>query len=202
MIAFMKPSQSSARALETRSAWLELAGGTGSALERWFGEPVLDEHLPGLGEIAGWGFVDESVRPVVSGALYTGFLPEPTSVSLMLTVTCVSDTLDTSSLATLLGLPRGFLQRLAIRSLISGRPAIRVVDRGKLVGETGSEEAAILFQRLVSHLVIGGQPTAAEVEAEARPTLRVRLGDANIVSHATYGNGRPAPGEVEIVDWR
>src|SRR5262245_56252727 len=87
-----------------KAGWLQLAWGQSSRLESLLGSPVVGHLLPGLGEIAGWGLVDEDRN--ISGAIYAGFHPNPTSVVFLLSARVVeNDKLSLDPLETLAQLP-------------------------------------------------------------------------------------------------
>lgn len=197
----VKPAIASAQAIKEESAWIELAWATASGLERWLGEPDIGDHLPGLGEIAGWGLSGDARAEGITGAIYTGFYPNSDNVSLNVSATCIGDKLAMSSLVALLDLPVGCLSRLTIRTLVSSGTVMRVFDRSELVLETRSARAVALGQQLVKSLVNGAVITVSEGIAQEGCPLHVIMNDRQGVSRVRMGKDQAGPGWLTISDW-
>ena len=166
------------------AAWIELASARGAHLERALGRGELGEHLPGLGEIVAWGIVDASDLGEVTGAICTGFLPDPESVSVLLSARRDGSTLSLASLDPLLRLPRSVFSRFALRSFVTEGVASRLTHDDALVLETRSKAALDLAQRLLEHLV-GRRGVVASVQVHERPPFYVDRNTDSLVHRHT-----------------
>jgi hypothetical protein len=191
------PQVASVRAVDGHCAWFDLAWGVAHDLQRKLGPPSIGDHLPGLGELSGWGLMSDDQK--MTGAIYTGFRPRPTSVMMMLSGRCSGTALSLASLALLLELPSGCFERFTIRSLISGVPAERMSDRGETVLESRSRRALQLAELLTTHLVGDSELAISHVTAANHPPLRVLTGD-DCISRFTPGE-LPDPRAVTVSDW-
>jgi hypothetical protein len=171
---FVTPQDASTLAVDRRCAWTDLAWGVAHDLEQKLGPPSVGDHLPGLGELLGWGILSDD--ETVTGAIYTGFRPHPTSVMIMLSGRCSGTALSISSLALLLELPSRCFDRLTIRSLVSECPATRIADRGEVVLETRSDRAAQLAERVTNHLVSDAKLEISAVTAQTNLRVFVSTG--------------------------
>lgn len=168
---------------ETSARWLEQCHGSGVNLEKRFGPAESGEFLPGLGDLVGWGLQGEADGIMLSGAILTGFIPQPKSVSVLLTACATGDRLSLSSLEGLLDLPEGSLETFTLRSWVGNRRVWRVSNQGKTVIETTSRRAAVLCERLVTHLVRDPAVACSEIMSlETPPRLFVRTVDSGVVS--------------------
>lgn len=186
-------------ARETGCRWLEQVYGRARSLETQLGAGEVGDFLPGLGELRGWGLIDEGI---VSGAILTGFAPAPESVSILLTAQRAGNLLRISSLAGLSSLPAGCLDEIGIRSLLSSGPCRQVLDRGKVILETRSVEAAALCRELAQHLVRGPVIEEAAGTVEPRAELLVACDERGVVTDFAMGPMSPAKSQwVAIADW-
>ncbi len=197
---FVTPVAASMRAIEERRAWIEAASGVAHGLDKRLGPPDVGDHLPGLGELSGWGISLATPDRNVTGAIFTGFLPRPESVLVKLSASCSGDRMTLTSLEALSALPAKCFDRLTVLSLVSGGVATRVMDRGELVCETRSAPAAALCRRLVEHLVSNASVAEELANAQHRPTLYV-LPEFGHVSRPTFGDDPKTPGWQAVRDW-
>lgn len=198
---FVEPATASARAVARRDAWIELAGGTARGLEQRLGPADISDHLPGLGEIAGWGLCGGEHNEI-TGAIYTGFVPSPNSVSIMLSAKCHGDRLGLASLVALLDLPACCMDRFTVRSLARGSaPVMRVFDRSELVFETRSARARKLCVNLVEHLVAGAIVTSSEGPPESLFPLKVIVNEHDGVTSFTDNGVSLEFGWIAVSDW-
>jgi hypothetical protein len=188
---------------QTRRAWLPIAYGHRSpAMDERLGRPVVGHHLPGLGELAGWGLVDKDRG--FSGGIYTGFFPDPTSVEFLLSARVVhGDRMSLESLDRLAELPAGILENLQIRSLLSRGPATRIQDRSRFVVDTLSRRALTICEELLAHLVSGSAVQVTRVDACNHPSVLVAVEDDRVIDLREIDKSKASgePGWIEVVDW-
>lgn len=186
-LEIVAPNVASDVATSFRMAWSELAYGEAERPERHLGQPWVAEFLPGLGEIAGWGLVVTNDGRSASGSIYTGFLPAPHRISVMLSSAVVDGYMTIDSMTALMELPSGCLHDFAIRSLVTRGPALRVTRGKTVVLETSSKRAAKLASELVQHLVGGGPAKVVEVASVDRPRLYVLRDENGTVTRYSWG---------------
>jgi len=137
MMRLVDPEIASEFSIRTQSAWLQVGWGRATALPRFLGAPVVRDHLPGLGELSGWGILDEQYG--LSGAVFTGFYPNPNMVVFMLSCDLLqSGLLSSFALDVLMDLPARMLNDFSLLSLVSGGAVIEVRDREHSVLQTKS----------------------------------------------------------------
>jgi hypothetical protein len=196
------PHEASDFSKQTRNAWVSIAYGHRSPiLEEQLGRPIVGDHLPGLGELAGWGLVDRESG--FSGAIYTGFYPNPTMVDFLLSARVSGgDRMSLEPLDRLAQLPAGILEDLHILSLTGRGPAIQIRDRAKPVLDTLSRAAQTRSQKLVRHLVAGSVVTTARVDTCSHPAILVTVEGDRVTGHREHRSTTSRePGWVEIIDW-
>jgi hypothetical protein len=186
-------------AAERKYGGFEIAGGQQDALESFLGPADRDDHMPGLGELAGWGVIDDE-RGFL-GCIYTEFPPWPDQVSFMFSVRCKGDRLALDVLRLLLELPKGCLRTFSVTSLASGGVGLRAVDRGKLTFETRSKRAMDLYLDLTNHLVTNSAVTVSPEPLAVRDPLFVRVHPGDWLSSFHQNNQPPPTGHVHITDW-
>jgi hypothetical protein len=121
----------------------------------------------------------------------------------MLTAVRVGTALNMLSLDSLFGLPHRCLDALEIRSLVISGPCHRVLDRGKVVLETRSVDAANVGAKLVQHLVRGARVDMDEGTAQQRDPLFVVSATSGIVTDFRWAQEGPSDTRwVRIDDWR
>jgi hypothetical protein len=182
---------------------MEQAHASGDELERALGHGEVGDFLPGLGELTAWGLYGDVENRSISGALVTGFQPSPETVSVMMTAIVTNARLELGPLALLAELPRHCFEQFALRTWLLYGPGITVLDRGRVILQTRSREAAKLCKELLAHLVRDADVLEREDDTVSGTPLFVKQDGGGIVTD--YRMAPPLTqdqGWIHVEDWR
>lgn len=184
----------SAKAQLSHSRWLEIGHASAHELEKSLGRGEEGDFLPGLGELTAWGLSADA--PNISGALVTKFLPAPESVSIMMTALAHDSAIAIEPLSLLTALPKHCFETLTLRSWLFHGPAITILDRGRVVLQTRSRNAAMMCRKLLAHLVRDAEIAEREANDVSGTQLFVKCAAGGIVS-----DFRMIPPPSQEADW-
>jgi hypothetical protein len=188
---------------------MQIAWGTGVGLEERLGPATRGHHLPGLGEIAGWGVVAD--EEATSGMILTEFHTDPTSVVFWLSARTVGQgRLELSSVNLLTSLPQHLLGSFSMMSFVSDALATRIADRGQVAVETISNNASLVCERLITHLVAESVVQRTQVHTGVRRAVWITSENCRVTAYREVDRSLAAPANPSndlrtvwqrIIDW-